>query len=245
MASHNKSLLDMPSAILCLVLSFIPRPQCIRRLCRANKNIHAKIADGGALFQAAWLYEQFGYDGIYMAWEAGYNVVVERLIRSYGVDPNHRVHQDESRRVALLHRGAHSPCAYLLHRAVNRSDVDLVRFLVQWPAIDINAVNDDGQTALFCTRSPQILRIILSHPNIIVNHIDERGYSALHWAIESGDEASVVVLLSDRRVNAYKGTEDRPPPDSDFVPETPLEIARRTKHPIIIKLLKRHTGRRD
>jgi len=204
--------------------------------------MHAKIADGGAMFQAAWLYEQFGYDSIHVAWEAGYNNVVERLIRSYGVDPNHRI----PRRVARLDRVVHSSCKYpILHRAVFRSDIDLVRFLVGWPAIDISATNDDGQTALFCTRSPQVLRTILSHPNINVNHNDERGYTALHWAIENGDVAGVVVLLSDRRVNAYKGTEDRPPPDSDFDSETSLEIARRTKHPIMINLLKRHTGRRD
>jgi ankyrin repeat protein len=65
---------------------------------------------------------------------------------------------------------------------------EMVKLLLNYPGIDVEAVNSDGQNALHMACSVgnrEIAELLLQTTGINVNASDNGGYTALHWASQS------------------------------------------------------------
>lgn len=98
------------------------------------------------------------------------------------------------------------PNGTALIQAVIYNKPNLVKFLLQKPEIDVNAIRlaDKGETALMLAayyNRPEIVKLLLQHPNINVNKQNEHGFTALMWAAQGGHEKIVNLLLAHPKIN--------------------------------------------
>lgn len=92
-----------------------------------------------------------------------------------------------------------------LHLACNRGHINIIKFLLTMPELDINNQNEHGQTALLlATEYENIVKLLLATPNIDVNIQDNYGTTALIRAVMCNNEHSVKLLLAvpDININA-------------------------------------------
>lgn len=89
----------------------------------------------------------------------------------------------------------------------------VIQLLLDHMMTDVNARDSNGQTALHYANHqdarPEVVRLILEHPNVDVNAADKRlGQTALHYAVAYGARLEVLQLLLDTSkidVNAIDG----------------------------------------
>ena len=143
----------------------------------------------------------------------GHNVVIDMLRGVPGIDVNIR---DFTTQATALHLAAS-------HKAVTA--------LLAVPGIDVNAVRQQGLTALHeavFNRRVDIVKELLAAPGIDVNVADVRGHTPLHAAALVGDDAIIEAILAvpGVHVNARDG-----------LGRTPLHHAERWGHTHCIALL--------
>ena len=125
-----------------------------------------------------------------------------------------------------------------LYWAVYCDKIEAVRLLLADQRVDVNIKNADNQTALICATSrcsenrDSILKLLLEHASINVNLADDRGFTALHVAIDSKDIETVKTLLADERVDVNYACRMPMPAGC-----TPLWAAGQTNNIDIFKLL--------
>ena len=99
-----------------------------------------------------------------------------------------------------------------LWAAVFENQLSRVEAIIKGPIFDVNWKNPDyfNGTALYAAvaADPLILRALLSHPNIEVNHINLLGGSAFLRACGDGRVESVAVLLADHRLDVNQASPD-------------------------------------
>ncbi|RPA90899.1 ankyrin [Choiromyces venosus 120613-1] len=114
----------------------------------------------------------------------------------------------------------------LLQEAIQKNKKDVVECLLQYPRLDINATDVNGETTLHqvvcsCSlKSPQNLTLLLNHEDLNPNIRTNQGETALYRAVKTGAAHIVYKLLQDKRVD---------PNIPDLVSNTPLHLASYTQ----------------
>ena len=131
-----------------------------------------------------------------------------------------------------------------LYWAVYCDKIEAVRLLLADQRVDVNIKDADNQTALIyaagrCSENrDSILKLLLEHPSINVNLADDRGFTALHVAIDSKDIETVKTFLADERVDVnYASSAGFSPLWASSAGRTPLWAAGQTNNIDIFKLL--------
>lgn len=86
----------------------------------------------------------------------------------------------------------------LLHIAAEGSGSRVVAYLCEDPRVDINAKDDELETALHCATkigNLSAMKILIDH-GIFINEIDAKKKSALHWACASGNLSAAKILIN-------------------------------------------------
>lgn len=84
----------------------------------------------------------------------------------------------------------------VMHAASRGAPEPLLRKILAACPDDLNAADNDGDTALHCVAtSPNFLRILLSCEGIKVSEVNHRGQTPLHNAIDDGNEEAAKLLL--------------------------------------------------
>jgi ankyrin repeat protein len=104
------------------------------------------------------------------------NVVMTKLFLDYGLP--------------LYNKHMNSP----LHKACKYNNTEIVRLLLT-RGVDVNEVNDDGETPIFLTDSKKIISLLVNHGAKI--HIqNKKGNTPLHDAIKCESLKATRILLS-------------------------------------------------
>ncbi|KAL2860832.1 ankyrin repeat domain-containing protein [Aspergillus lucknowensis] len=82
-----------------------------------------------------------------------------------------------------------------LHTAAVHGNAGLVKLLLAQSGIDINRPTRTGATPLMQTARPRCMELLLAHPGIEVDRVDDFGWSALGWAAYYGRLECAQVLL--------------------------------------------------
>jgi len=123
----------------------------------------------------------------------------------------------------------------LLHYAVERNDIDVVKLLLSMNNIDVNKTNVDGETALMLAASDShisVVDLLLNVYNIDVNKTDNEGVTALMLAASGNHIGVVRELLNMNNINVNK---------TDVYGDTALMLATFGGNNEIVKLLKKPT----
>jgi len=202
----------------------------------------------GSYFEARWLRQKYLHQAIFKAWLVDDVALLVHLVEDFHADVNTREEMNPDNyeanffmwpgRRCMLHR---SPAPFLLHYATIRADISFLRYLLIAPSFDGNVATQSGQTALFLTSSPAVLKILLASPTVYPNHVDGRGFTALHRAAEGGDWGAAYALISCDRVavNVLTGPLT---PDHYTAGVTACDLAATHRHDSIVRLLGRHGG---
>ncbi|KAJ5212570.1 uncharacterized protein N7498_004216 [Penicillium cinerascens] len=75
----------------------------------------------------------------------------------------------------------------LLHAAASYGHADLLRALVKDYNVDVNLLDEDGETCLFVTESPQIARCLVEELGVDYKRMNFEGFKA-HEKMESEEE---------------------------------------------------------
>ncbi|KAJ6048827.1 uncharacterized protein N7446_011510 [Penicillium canescens] len=67
----------------------------------------------------------------------------------------------------------------LLHASSSYGHVDLLRALVKEFHVDVNLLDEDGETCLFVTESPEIARCLIEELKVDYNKKNSEGYTAV------------------------------------------------------------------
>ncbi len=92
----------------------------------------------------------------------------------------------------------------LLIYAVEFNKINLIKLLLSRNDINVNAKNNEGDTALhFATRGcfTEIMKLLLAKPDLDVNAKDNEGRVALHYAAMLGQQDSVKLLLNNKGID--------------------------------------------
>ena len=114
-----------------------------------------------------------------------------------------------------------------LMRAIEQGNTDSVKFILEHKC-NINLKKEDGKSALIMSQDAEISELLLKN-GANINATDKLKRTALHWAVDHGQEDIVRVLLKYHPNLKLK----------DISNETPLAIAIKDKNINIIKLLSR------
>ncbi len=114
------------------------------------------------------------------------NVELVKLLCKHGADPN------------IRNKNNDTP----LHTACRNRNIEVAIELVKNKNIDINLVNDEGETPLMLAlmASPPdipLVQAFLDHPKIDLNVQDEEGYTALHYS----KNAAIARMLCEKGAN--------------------------------------------
>lgn len=102
----------------------------------------------------------------------------------------------------------------LLHAAASYGHADLLRALVKDYNVDVNLLDEDGETCLFVTESPQIARCLVEELGVDYKRMNFEGFKA-HEKMESDEEFP--------QVSAYlREVIGEPPASSTDSPVGPL-----------------------
>merc|ERR1712126_630331 len=85
----------------------------------------------------------------------------------------------------------------MLHWAVRNDTIEAVKLLLNISRLDVNIVNNIGQTAwhrALIDNNIEAFKLLLNVSNIDVNVVDSRGQTALHWAVTRSIEALRLLL---------------------------------------------------
>ncbi len=91
-----------------------------------------------------------------------------------------------------------------LHFAVEYSDFETVRLLVEDTNVDVNAVDRNGNTALHVAAkcgNVTFVQLLLEHPAIDPNRVNRKSQTPLHSAITEGSKSVIAVLVNNSRVD--------------------------------------------
>ncbi len=121
----------------------------------------------------------------------------------------------------------------LLHFAVANGKAEIARLLIEKFGVDVNRPDEHGQTALFVVHEDAADCIeLLVLAGAQVNHLDNEGASALHWATFRENEALAKMLLKHgAQTNILSKGED---------PRTPLYNAVQRRNIALVTLLLDH-----
>lgn len=75
----------------------------------------------------------------------------------------------------------------LLHAAASYGHLDLLRALVKEFNVDVNLLDEDGETCLFVTEQPKVARCLVEELGVDCNKTNDEGYKA-HEKMEADDE---------------------------------------------------------
>ena len=94
----------------------------------------------------------------------------------------------------------------ILHSAIEKGNIQIVKELLKTPNIDINATDSLGRTALHRAMrlgGDDIVAELLKTPNIDVNTIDHTGNTALHRAAQKGlwNYVQLILAMPNRKVD--------------------------------------------
>ena len=110
----------------------------------------------------------------------------------------------------------------LLHAASSYGHVDLLRALVKEFHVDVNLLDEDGETCLFVTESPEIARCLIEELKVDYNKKNSEGYTAVE-KMEADEEFPQVTaylreVVGGAPVETDSGMLNPPPriPDSDM-----------------------------
>lgn len=82
-----------------------------------------------------------------------------------------------------------------LSLAVKRNHVEMVRFLLKYPTVDVTTENIDGKMPIHLVLSVEVLEQLLSKNHTMVNALNKQGKALLHLAIERNQIEMVRFLL--------------------------------------------------
>ncbi|KAJ5489386.1 hypothetical protein N7539_004276 [Penicillium diatomitis] len=106
----------------------------------------------------------------------------------------------------------------LLHAAASYGHTDLLRALVQEFGVDVNLLDEDGETCLFVAETPKVARCLVEELGVNCNKTNDDGYKA-HEKMEADDEfPQVVAYLRDvvgapaPSTDSAEGPLNAPPP---------------------------------
>jgi hypothetical protein len=80
----------------------------------------------------------------------------------------------------------------LLHAAASYGHVDLLRALVKEYNVNVNLLDEDGETCLFVAETPRVARCLVEELGVDYNKTNDDGYKA-HEKMEADDEFPQVV----------------------------------------------------
>ncbi|KAJ5249078.1 hypothetical protein N7468_000529 [Penicillium chermesinum] len=106
----------------------------------------------------------------------------------------------------------------LLHAAASYAHVDLLRALVKEFNVDVNLLDEDGETCLFVAEVPKVARCLVEELGVDYNKTNNEGQKA-HEKMEADEEFPQVVAYLREVIGAPASSEDstaaslnRPPP---------------------------------
>ncbi|KAL2839893.1 ankyrin repeat-containing domain protein [Aspergillus pseudodeflectus] len=82
-----------------------------------------------------------------------------------------------------------------LYTAAGHGEVRFVKLLLAQDGIDVNQPTRTGETPLMRTQSPRCMKLLLAHPGIKVDLVDDFGWSALGYTAYRGHLGCAHVLL--------------------------------------------------
>ena len=115
-------------------------------------------------------------------------------------------------------------CWTLLHYSAEQGDIEVIRFLLRHPRIDVNRVTSGGSTSLLIACANQrgeVMDLLLADPRVDVNICDLDGWSPVWSACHEGSYEMLLHMVASGR------DFDWTKPGRDYKVETsPLEAAR-------------------
>ena len=107
----------------------------------------------------------------------------------------------------------------LLHAAASYGHLDLLRALVKEFNVDVNLLDEDGETCLFVTEQPKVARCLVEELGVDYNKTNEEGMKA-HEKMESEEEnpkvsaylREVIGLPAAPAIDSPVGPLNAPPP---------------------------------
>lgn len=122
-----------------------------------------------------------------------------------------------------------------LHVSVANAIYNVVKLLIQYPNINVNLQNNQGDTPLNCTviynKNIEKSKLLLQHPNIDVNIQNKEGDTPLHWAVIYKNIEASKLLLKHPNIDVNIKNKDG---------DTPLHWSLLSDKIEIIKLLLQH-----
>jgi ankyrin repeat protein len=122
--------------------------------------------------------------------------------------------------------------------AAKNGNAQEVASLLKHPDVDVNAVNQDGRTALWlaalCDRGNpgEVARLLLEYGNTDINIADRDGATAIYSASKKGNLEVVKLLMKEKHLDVNYATNDSG--------STPLITAVRHRHPEVVEQLLTH-----
>ncbi|CAG5130341.1 unnamed protein product [Candidula unifasciata] len=114
----------------------------------------------------------------------GYKIIAQHLVQC-GANVNYR---DSNGNTPLM-------------VAVEKSHIEVIKYLLTCNVVEINATNCAGNTALILSvcssRSKDVTKLLLGQARIDINHQNKDGYTAIMLAVEASDIDTVNLLLDE------------------------------------------------
>ena len=123
-----------------------------------------------------------------------------------GADVNHMAvmpYADDSKHYRKI-----SP---LMMHAIDLGQIEIVKFLLQQPGIEVNKTDIHGETALIkaaWSNQAEIVRLLLQHEDIDVNKAEPYGRTPLQWAVTRVNHDLIFVLLQHKGIDVTKAKID-------------------------------------
>lgn len=115
----------------------------------------------------------------------------------------------------------------LLHTAVEYDNINIAELFLENPNIDREALNEQGETALFYVKSEAMLDLLISY-YFDTEVENQNGYFPIHLAASNDCSEVLVALISRYKVSANQKTRDG---------VTPLHLAAEKNHYATVDLL--------
>ena len=159
--------------------------QCFFDLCKEGdlEGVRASLQKGTEVNKK----DEYGRTGLIVALMNNHNPLVEFLLKIPNIDVNQKddlgwcAQKDDDDDYLYGDYDDDDDdddgvCA--LHLAVRKRNIEVLKLLLDFPNIDVNNVNNDGQSALHAAvmSSFEALELLLNHTNIDVNIVDNKGH---------------------------------------------------------------------
>ncbi|GAB5411832.1 MAG: hypothetical protein ChlgKO_09460 [Chlamydiales bacterium] len=115
----------------------------------------------------------------------------------------------------------------LLHTAVKHDNINIAELFLENPNINLDALNEKGETALFHVKSEAMLDLLISHC-FDTEVENQNGYFPIHLAASNDYSEVLVALINRYNVSANQKTRDG---------VTPLHLAAEKNHYATVDLL--------